>query len=117
MDFNFPQLISTLPEIDVALPGVNGYLLQGESRQVVFFRLEPGMVIPEHSHGTQWGVVLAGEIELTISGHTRVCRKGDSYEIPGGAPHSARCPEGALALDVFADLNRYRPKASGGDAS
>jgi quercetin dioxygenase-like cupin family protein len=110
MEIPFPPVISTLPEIDSPLPGVRGWLVQGESRQVVFFQLQPGMEIPDHSHGAQWGVVLEGEIELTISGKARICRKGDSYDIPAGAVHSVRCPRGALAMDVFADAARYRPK-------
>jgi quercetin dioxygenase-like cupin family protein len=108
----FPTLVTDLPRIDVPLPGVTGWLLQGESRQAVFFRLEPGMVIPEHSHGAQWGMVVDGEVELTIAGETRVYGKGDSYEIPAGTPHSARCAGGALALDLFADPNRYRARPS-----
>jgi quercetin dioxygenase-like cupin family protein len=112
MEFPFPPIISTLPEIDISLPGVRGWLLQGESRQVVFFQLEPGMAIPDHSHGAQWGVVLEGEIELTISGQPRLYRKGDRYDIPASATHSARCASGALVLDVFADADRYRPKGT-----
>lgn len=113
MDYRFPSIISTLPEADVPMEGVRGWLLQGESRQAVFFHLKPGTIVPEHSHGAQWGLVVDGEIELTISGKTRAYRKGDSYEIDEGALHSARCPTGALVLDVFADPQRYRVK--GGD--
>ncbi|MBI5014230.1 MAG: cupin domain-containing protein [Deltaproteobacteria bacterium] len=111
MTETFPTLVTDLPRIDVPLPGVTGWLLQGESRQAVFFRLEAGIVIPEHSHGAQWGLVVEGEIELTIGGEARLYRKGDCYEIPAETPHSARCLGGALALDLFADADRYRAKA------
>jgi len=111
MNLSYPPIVSTLPEIDVSIPGVRGWLLQGPTRQAVFFRLEPGGAVPEHSHGAQWGVVLEGQIELTISGRLQVVRKGDTYEIPAGAPHAARCAEGALVMDLFHDPARYRPKA------
>lgn len=110
MENPYPPIISTLPEADLPMPGVRGWLLQGESRQAVFFQLPPETIIPEHAHGPQWGHVLQGEIELTVAGICRTYRRGDSYEVPDGAPHSARCPGGALILDLFADPGRYRAK-------
>ncbi len=55
--------------------------------------------------------MIDGELALTICGSTRTCRKGDSYEIPEGAPHSASSPKGALVLDLFADPRRYAPRS------
>lgn len=110
MDSSYPPLVTSLPLADVPLPGVDGWLLQGDSRQVVFFRLAPGTVIPEHHHGAQWGLVVDGELDLTIGGVTRTYRKGDCYEIGAAVPHSATCPRGALAIDVFADAARYRAR-------
>jgi quercetin dioxygenase-like cupin family protein len=110
MAATFPPIISGLPEADLPLPLARGWLLQGETRQAVFIRLEPGATVPDHSHGAQWGVVLDGELELTISGTTLKRRKGDSYEIPEGALHAAASPTGALVLDLFADPRRYSPK-------
>lgn len=107
----YPPIISTLPEADLPLAGVRGWLLQGEARQAVFFHLPPGTAVPEHAHGAQWGFVLQGEIELTIAGARRTYRKGDSYEVPAGALHAANCPAGALVLDLFADPDRYRAKS------
>jgi len=106
----YPPIIAELPLADIPMAGVRGWLLQGDSRQAVFFELPPGAVVPEHAHGPQWGIVIEGELDLTISGTRRTYRKGDSYEIPEGAPHSARCAAGALVLDLFADPNRYRVK-------
>ena len=106
----FPDLITTLPKADLPVAGITGWLLQGETRQAVFFEIPPGAEVPEHSHGAQWGVVLDGEIELTIGGETRVYRKGDAYEIPAGAVHGARCPAGARVLALFADVSRYQPR-------
>jgi quercetin dioxygenase-like cupin family protein len=109
----YPPIICDLPQADLppALEGARGWLLQGQSRQAVFFELPPGTTVPEHAHGAQWGVVLEGELELTVAGHARSLRRGDRYEIPAGAPHSAVCPKGALVLDLFADPARYRPRS------
>lgn len=106
----YPPIIADLPEADIPMAGVRGWLLQGASRQAVFFELPPGSVVPEHAHGAQWGVVIQGEIDLTIAGVRRTYRKGDTYEIPAGALHSALCPGGALILDLFSDAARYSAK-------
>ncbi|MDW7712588.1 MAG: cupin domain-containing protein [Deferrisomatales bacterium] len=110
MTSTYPDLIRDLPEADLRLPGVRGWLLQGATRQAVFFELPPGAAVPEHAHGAQWGIVISGELELTIGGALRTYRKGDTYEIPAGTPHSAACPGGALVLDLFADPSRYGPR-------
>jgi len=51
--------------------------------------------------------VLEGAIELTIGGDKKVYEPGDPYLIPEGTPHSARIPDGALAMDYFSDPSRY----------
>lgn len=107
----FPPIISELPEANIPMAGVRGWLLQGASRQAVFFELPAGAVVPEHAHGAQWGIVISGELELSVAGVRRTYRKGDTYEIPAGAPHSAVCAGGALVLDLFADPARYEAKA------
>ena len=106
----YPPIIRDLPLADIPFEGVKGHLLQGANRQVIFFDIEPIGTIPEHSHGAQWGVILEGEVELTISGVTRTCRKGDSYYIPAGAPHSVAVKTHCKALDLFADADRYKAR-------
>jgi quercetin dioxygenase-like cupin family protein len=106
----FPPMIEDLPDIDLPAEGVRGKLLQGTDNQVVFFDIQPVGVIPEHSHGAQWGIIVEGEVELTIGGMTRTYKKGDAYYIPAGVSHSARCSVPFKALDVFDDVDRYSPK-------
>ena len=106
----YPQMISGLPEIEVRIPGVRGWLLQGERHQVVFFEIEAGTQIPPHSHCAQWGIMVEGKISLTISGKTRVYGKGDWYFIPAGEIHEASFPSKVNVIDVFDDRTRYRPK-------
>jgi quercetin dioxygenase-like cupin family protein len=79
---------------------------------VVFFEIEPIGTIPPHSHGEQWGIVVEGEMDLTIGGQTRRCRPGDSYHIPAGVEHGATFLSHFRAIDVFADRDRYKPKQS-----
>jgi len=111
----YPEVIRKLPEADIPLEGVRGWILQGRNHQVVFFDIAPVGKVPEHSHGEQWGVVIEGEMDLTIDGRTRRLTKGASYLIPAGAPHSATFQTRCKAIDFFTDPDRYRPKESGPD--
>lgn len=103
----FSESIKDLPRVEIPLPGVRGWLLQGNDHQIVFFEIEPIGEIPAHRHGEQWGVVVEGEVELTIGGVTRLYRAGDSYHIPADVEHSARVLTCVRAIDFFADRDRY----------
>lgn len=105
----YPEMITDLPEADIPFKGVRGWLMQGENQQIVFMDIAPIGGIPEHSHGAQFGVVLDGELTLTIDGETRLYQKGDSYFIPANAPHSATISDRVKVMDMFADANRYKP--------
>ncbi len=107
----FPEMITRLPQADVPLAGVQGFVSQGPGHQVLFIELQTGAVIPPHSHGDQWGVVVHGEMDLTIGGQVHRCRPGDHYFIPAGTVHSAKIIQRMLVIDVFADANRYATKA------
>ena len=106
----YSKLIMGLPQIDVSMPGVRGWLSQGSDHQVVFFDIDPIGAIEPHTHGEQWGVVIEGEMELTIGGDTKRLGPGDSYHIPAGVEHSARFLSHFRAIDVFADQDRYAPQ-------
>jgi len=103
-------MITGLPQADIPLDGVRGWISQASDHQVVFLDIDPIGEVPPHSHGEQWGIVVEGEMELTIGGETRRCGPGDSYHIPAGVPHGAKFLSHFRAIDVFADANRYQAK-------
>ncbi|MBF0550429.1 MAG: cupin domain-containing protein [Deltaproteobacteria bacterium] len=102
-------MIEKLPNIDVPVAGVSGKLVQAGDQQMVFFDVLPSAKIPPHSHGAQWGIVIDGELDLTIDGQTQNLKKGDSYFIPAGAIHSATFKVRSQILDYFDEPARYRP--------
>jgi quercetin dioxygenase-like cupin family protein len=106
----YPKMIEQLPDIDIPVPGVRGKLFQGEAMQAVFFSVETATEIPPHQHQAQWGVVLEGEMAMTVDGVTKRFEKGDSYFIPAGVTHSIRILSPMKALDFFDESARYRPK-------
>jgi quercetin dioxygenase-like cupin family protein len=108
----FPKLITELPQADIPFPGVRGWISQATNHQIVFMDIDPVGEVPAHSHGEQWGIVVAGEMELTIGDQTRRYGPGDSYHIPAGVVHGAKFLSHFQAIDVFADPERYRPKHS-----
>jgi len=108
----YPEMIRGLPEIDISLEGVRGWLLQSEKHQAVFFDLEPVGEVPPHSHCAQWGLVLEGRMKLTIGGETKIYEKGDWYYIPAGVVHSATFLTRVHVIDVFDDAARYNPKSA-----
>jgi quercetin dioxygenase-like cupin family protein len=64
---------------------------------------DPFVQVPEHKHPhEQFGLILSGEVTLTIAGEPLVLRAGEMYLIPGNVPHSATAgPEGFTAAEVF----------------
>ena len=106
----YPEMISDLPEIDIPIEGVKGWLIQSENRQVVLFEIEPIGKIPDHTHGAQWGVMLDGRMKLTIGDQTRVYENGDIYFIPAGTVHSAEFLTKVRVIDFFEDKDRYQIK-------
>ncbi len=107
----YPDFIKALPRADIPMPGVTAHLLAAPQGQAVFFELPAGSSVPPHSHGAQWGIVVSGELELTIGGETKIYTAGDSYYVGEGVEHSATVLTDCRAIDVFADPNRYAPKA------
>lgn len=110
MNTFYPKIITSLPEAEIPFEGVKGWLSQSENHQLVFFEMEAIGAVTEHKHGDQWGVVFEGEMELTIGGESRTCKKGDTYFIPAGTFHSAVFKKKTRLMDFFADRDRYLPK-------
>ncbi len=106
----FPEIITNLPEADIPIEGIQSYLFQGKNQQFIFMSFENDVEVPEHSHEAQWGVVLDGEIELTIDGKKHIFTKGDTYFIPKDVKHSARIRKGYKDLTLFNQKDRYKIK-------
>lgn len=106
----FPDIIMGLPQAEIPIQGLKAYLLQSTDQQVVFMNFENDVSVPEHTHEAQWGVVLDGEIELTINDLKTTFKKGDTYFIPKNIPHSANIKAGYKDLTLFNQKDRYKIK-------
>ena len=85
------------------LPGiVRRTLTAGDRMMLIEVTLEPGTVVPMHTHPhEQTGYVVSGRMRLQIGDETLDLDPGDGYMIPGGAEHEATALEPLVIVDVF----------------
>lgn len=79
-------------------------LLAGEQIMMNIVDIEPGGVVPEHSHpNEQIGYVISGTLILTLDGETRRLDPGSCYVIPSNMIHAGTTDEhGCSVMDIFA---------------
>ena len=106
----FPEPIRNLPEADIPLDGLKAYLSQSDNHQILFMEFDEDVEVPEHSHESQWGVVLEGRADLMIEGVERTYTKGDRVFIPNGAKHSGKIYAGYADISFFNEHDRYKRK-------
>ena len=106
----FPKPIRNLPEADIPLEGIKAYLSQSDTHQIIFMEFEKDVDLTEHSHASQIGIVLEGQIDLTIDGKKKTYTKGDRYYIPDGELHSGKIYAGYADITFFDEPDRYSMK-------
>lgn len=87
-------------------PGARIRTPYGKNIMLSYVEMDEGSLVPTHSHPhEQAGMLLEGQLELTIGDESRVCEPGDLFIIPANTPHSARpVGGGAVILDVFSPV-------------
>ncbi len=107
----FPEFVRSLPQIDLALPGVTGWLVQGKDKQVVFVEFLETVDVPSHSHEDQWELPVSGKVELRREGcPPEVLTAGQPFFVPAGQVHGATVHAGYRAVITFDAPDRYQVK-------
>jgi quercetin dioxygenase-like cupin family protein len=106
----FPNFIRGLPEIELPISGVRGWLIQGSHHQVIFVEFDENIEFPEHTHDEQWEFPLVGRVILHIQGNSEEYHPGDNFYIPANIPHSATVFAGYKAIIIFNSPDRYSTK-------
>jgi len=106
----FPEPITNFPKVDMPFSNYEAYLSQGENHQIIFMHFNEDIDLPEHSHESQWGIVLEGKIQLTIDDKTNIYTKGDRYFIEKGIKHSGKIFAGYADMTFFNQKDRYSTK-------
>jgi len=86
--------------------GVHGRLVHGDRSTLGVIELDPGSVVPEHSHDhEQLGICLSGSLRFRIGDEIRELGPGEIWAIPSNVPHEVHVgPDGAVVIDVFAPV-------------
>jgi quercetin dioxygenase-like cupin family protein len=88
-----------------AVEGVHlAILAGGENMNVQHFEIEPGAVVPAHSHPhEQAGYLTNGTLTFILDDEERELEAGDSYSIPGEEHHGVenRGEEVVRGVDIF----------------
>jgi mannose-6-phosphate isomerase-like protein (cupin superfamily) len=106
---SYPDIIKALPQVEINIDGVKAWLAQGSTFQIVFFEIQPGVIIPPHTHKAQYGIIIEGEMTLTIAEEPHHLKTGDSYFIPENVKHQGSFHTFVRAMDYFDEPNRYKP--------
>ena len=104
----FPEPIQKLPEVDIPLKGAKAFLSQGDNYQIIFMEFKRDVNLPEHSHESQWEIVVEGKVDLIVEGHKQTYKKGERFFIPKGAKHSAKVYAGYSSIAFFNQKDRYK---------
>ena len=107
----FPEPILNLPEIEAPYQGLKAYLSQGENHQIIFMEFEEDTDILEHSHDSQWEIVLEGKVDYWEDGNKYTFKKGDRFFIPKGKKHYAKVYAGYASIVFFNQKERYKKKS------
>lgn len=107
----WPQLEQQQP-----LAGITASVTIGSQLSAAVFQLEPGAVVPNHSHDNEeFGQVIKGTLELTWGSETTILESGEAFLLPAGVHHGARAgAEGCELLECYAPpRNPIPPRQTG----
>ncbi len=97
--------VASIPPLRI-WEGVVGRSVHGERVTFSLVELEPGTVVPEHSHeNEQVGILLEGSMTFRIEDEVRECGPGDTWRILGHVPHAVTAgDDGAVIVEVFSPV-------------
>ncbi len=102
---NFQEIDKTI--LKTIAPGIRRFIFSLDHVMSVYFEIDPGVVIRQHSHiHEQMGMILKGEMRMRIGGKERTLRAPALYRIPSQEPHEVEIlgDEAALILDIFSPI-------------
>ncbi len=91
-------------KLDEFRPGIRSKLESGKNLTMAFMKIAPNMEGSAHAHPfDQCGVVIEGEIEMSVGEEKKLLRPMETYFIPAGVKHDWRTfTVSARILDVVA---------------
>ena len=104
----FPNFIKKLPKAEIPIDGCTAYLFQGQNQQIILMEFEELTIVPEHSHESQWEIVLDGSVDVWIENNKHHYQRGDRFYIESNVKHRAKVYPGYKAIACFNQPDRYK---------
>ena len=99
MPGNYPDRVRTLPLYDGRF---DAYRLAAAGADVLSASYPAGPHIPAHTHATDnHGVIIRGELLLSIEGRTEHYGVGDWYHVPAGVEHAAAFEQETEEIEIW----------------
>ena len=88
------------------VPGARTRTFWGEQMLFSLVEVDANSEVPLHTHPhEQGGIIIEGELEMSIGGEVRLLKPGDMYMIPGNVEHYTKAyAVKAVALDIFSPV-------------
>jgi quercetin dioxygenase-like cupin family protein len=84
------------------VPGFKGRFVHSENMTFVYWDIEAGALLPEHSHPhEQVTSGIEGELDLTVDGEIKKIGPGTVIIVPPNAVHSGKALTNCRIIDVF----------------
>ncbi len=84
------------------IPGYRAKLIHSKNMTLVYWDVDAGNALPEHSHPhEQVFNLLEGSFELTVDNETQLIEAGCVVVIPSNALHTGRAIKDCRIMDVF----------------
>lgn len=91
----------------IVIEGLTRRVFSGEKSMMVLNEIEPGTIVPLHSHPHEQLVyILDGETEFTLGDEALYVKSGDVVLVPGEIPHGLKAlgAKTVINLDVFSPV-------------
>ena len=87
-------------------PGARTRTFWGEQMLFSLVEVDANSEVPLHTHPhEQGGIIIEGELEMSVGGEVKLLKPGDMYIIPGNVEHYAKAHAvKAVALDIFSPV-------------
>ena len=84
------------------MPGFHGRMVHSDNMSFVYWDINAGALLPEHSHMHEQVVnVITGEFELVVNGESQTLGPMEVACIPSSAIHSGKAITDCYIIDVF----------------
>ena len=101
-----PPRIRDLPDFDGPF---DAFRLAADGAEVLFATYPAGTAIDPHDHPTDnVGVIIRGELILTMGGEESRYGPGDWYHVPPGTSHAARFDQDTAEIELWFSADTER---------